>query len=157
MFTEENIKTYRNFVYRAVCYNPRTATDILINHKCQLYSASKIRELLREFISDRKENISDCAKAQLLIAIAATLPSYARMSGGMLICAATHYMTVAEIEDELEYLEDCQKNLWIEPFLSAGIAIRDASPEEINKYIELEAEKMPVRLRSIYAEVTFID
>lgn len=203
-FTEEILKEYQSFVYRCACYNTRTATNILVYHKCRLFSARKICALVTEFMNDRDEkeaqlpevdpvdyndpaNTTDTTdttnrqsvslpannktRSLILLSLASRLPSYARLCGGMLICALSEYITDEEWREQLDFTEDQQneKILWVETFINACIVLREefsgaSTPERTNAkyvFIENEAEKMPLQLscmcRDEYVELTFVD
>jgi hypothetical protein len=205
-FTEEILKEYRSFVHRCACYNTRTATNILVYHKCRLFSARKICALTTEFMNERDEkeallpevnppddysgNNSDNSgsnnrankqsvpllannkiRALILLSFVSQLPSYARVCGGMLICALSEYLTSDEWREQLDFTEDQQneKLLWTEAFINACIVLREefsgaSTPERTAakyNFIETEAEKMPLQLscmsRDEYVELTFVD
>jgi hypothetical protein len=209
-YTAATCEKYRACVYLCTCYNTRTATDILVQHKCRLFSAGKIRALVDEFMKDRKdieEKESVAAKdlttedsttadptagnsvvakdpssqvkrtylpatnytrTTLLLQIIKQLPSYARVGGGMMICALAKYLTAEQLEEELDDIENSQDTrvLWAEQFIRANKVLKeantsDSTDSQINTFIETEAEKMPLRLACMrddeYVELTFID
>lgn len=187
-YTDAEFKKYRAHVYMCASYSTRTATDILVYHKCRLFSAGKIRALVDEFMKDRKEteekNIvlpntpavathlpaTDHTRTMILLQIIKRLPSYARIGGGMMICALAKYLTAEQWEDELEHIENSQdlQVLWIEQFVRASIILREDCSStdsrinsQVNAIIESEAEKMPLRLSFMrndeYVELTFVD
>ena len=184
-YTEEEIKDYQRFVHRAACYNARTATDILVHHSCRLYSAAKVRELVKEFMKERNEvekadllvenkelraentnhlPNTDCTRAEIIITIVAKLPSYARICGTMIICALAEYLTTEQIDEQIRIIETLQDYsiLWIESALNAcKILKEEVSDDTKNQFIESEAEKVPAQLscmrRDEYVEITFVD
>ena len=183
-YTQDILKEYLSFVHGCTSYNTRTATNILVYHKCSLFSARKICAFVSEFMNDRREKEAkllviapddlDCpnilpttnkTRALLLLGVVERLPSYAHICGGMLICALAEYLTPDEWNEQLDYTEEQQneKILWIEPFLRACILIKNSgmTDQQLYNFIEFEAEKMPVRLSFMrsdeYVEVTFVD
>lgn len=169
-YTDEEIEEYRGFVHRAACYNTRTATDILTQKKCRLYSSAKIREMLREFMKEREDaeqnKITDSnptyVRALILITIASKLPAnYSRIGGSMIICALAEFLTIDEIQDQIYMLEKLQDHsiLWTESVLNACLTIKQGI-ESVDDFIEEEAEKNPATLsfmRDEPVEITFID
>lgn len=184
-YTEADIKKYRAHVYMCACYTPETATSILVNRKCKLFGAGKIRAFIDEFMKERKEieekNLAvqtvqaeapstqhtsinlpadDHTRAIILLHIIKQLPGYARAGGGMMVCALAKYLTAEQWEEELDYLENSQDTrvIWVEQFIRAGMTIRDSA--QVNSFIEAEAEKIPLCVGAQcgqYIELTFID
>lgn len=166
---------FASFAKQISCYNTRTATDILVRHKCQLYSAKKIRVMIGEFMSNGLNNspdnspANDSSNVQYITAISLleqlyNLKSYARTCGGMAICALAQYLTVEQWYEHLELLESKQSEqlLWIEPFIRGCITLKDDEfpQEKIDWFIESIAEKIPVSLLCMYdepVEITYID
>lgn len=195
-YSPDVFKIYREFVYKCVSYNTRTATNILVHHKCRLFSAGKIRMLVDEFMKARElievpiqttvhtqiptsvqtqmpstaqqfsNVIMPCSRnrALILLQIIERLPSYARIGGGMVICALARYLTPVQWNEQLDYVESSQNTaiLWTEQFINACIVIIECDDDAaINRFIETEAEKIPLRLscmrRSEYVDLTFVD
>lgn len=155
----------RKFVYTVCCYNPAVSWGVRFDKKCKLFTAGKIRVMLREYMSavstedavsavsteDAKdagdtENppsaIDQTNRALLLLTIASRLPGYARVCGGLLIAAAGEYLSRDILETQLDYTADSQDHslLWTEQFIRAGMMELDT--REIDKIIESSAEML---------------
>jgi hypothetical protein len=218
-YNDEALQNYITFVKLCTCYNTINSTDILMNKRCKIFGAKKIRAFVKEFMDERRLiesrdavsteavsidaagtdavsidaagterantnaagtnavsrdasntedtpvqtifNATDRSRTFMLLAIIERLSSFARIGGGMMICALADYMTLKEWESYLFRIEILQSEelLWTEPFIR--ICINSPSAVSLDKYIEEEAEKIPARLSFMrydeHVEIMFID
>jgi hypothetical protein len=157
VFTENDLLEYKSFVHTAACYNIHTANDILNGQKCTLYGPTMVRNLVRDFYDSRKKEERKYF-CRVIIHFVAELPSYARICGGMIICALSDYFDESEtVSSHLKQVEQYQdEKIWVEPFLAACSILKDV--ENYEEFVMALAESIPPKLSFMreIAEVTYL-